>query len=264
MINPHDPKYAAAFVRMLEIMNDLREKCPWDNKQTFESLRYLTIEETHELSEAILAQDMEEVKKEIGDVFLHLIFYAKMADEQNAFDIADVLNALAEKLIRRHPHVYGNTTETDAEVVRTNWEKLKENENQQKKQRPSLLDGVPKTLPSIVKAMRIQEKARGVGFDWDSIDQVWDKVEEELAEFKQAQQDPQTQEEAQDEFGDILFALINYARFAGINPENALERTNQKFIQRFQYIEKQAQAQSKKVSELTIDEMNVFWEEAKK
>ncbi|WP_027001497.1 nucleoside triphosphate pyrophosphohydrolase [Hugenholtzia roseola] len=275
MIDPHAPRYSEAFSRLLSVMNDLREKCPWDRKQTLESLRYLTIEEVHELSEAILQQDFDEIKKELGDVLLHLVFYSKIADEKGAFDIADVINALCEKLIARHPHVYGaeanqTASESSADEIRANWEKIKAAEKAQAQQAgaplPSVLDGVPISLPNLVKAMRIQEKARGVGFDWEKIEQVWEKVQEELAEFSQHCTPEGTPTElvaAEEEFGDLLFALVNYARFAGINPENALAKTNQKFTYRFQYIERKADQEGRSISQLSLEEMNRFWEEAK-
>ena len=210
-----------AFARLLGIMNELRAQCPWDKVQTIDSLRHLTIEETYELSDAILKGDLQEVKKELGDVMLHLVFYAKIASETNAFDIADVLHAICEKLIIRHPHIYGDTKVSGEEEVKQNWEKIKLKEGN-----PSVLSGVPASLPALLKAYRIQEKARGVGFDWENPEEVWEKVQEELQEFKEAL--PESPERAEDEFGDLMFALINYARFKGINPETALERTNQK------------------------------------
>jgi MazG family protein len=255
----------AAFNRLLTIMDELRENCPWDKKQTLESLRHLTIEETYELSDAILEGDLQEIKKELGDIILHIVFYARIADEKQAFDITDVLNSICEKLIHRHPHIYGDVEAHDEETVKQNWEqiKLKEKGNKTK----SVLGGVPKTLPALVKAMRIQEKARGVGFDWDHKEQVWEKLEEELQEFKQEENQAakgKNQEKMADEFGDILFSLINYARFANINPEEALERTNIKFIKRFQYLEARAKEDGKQVHEMTLAEMDQYWEAAKK
>ncbi|WP_210490060.1 nucleoside triphosphate pyrophosphohydrolase [Rufibacter aurantiacus] len=251
-----------AFNRLLDILDDLREKCPWDRKQTMESLRHLTIEETYELSEAILTQDLPEIKKELGDVLLHLVFYAKIASEQGAFDIAAVLNAQCDKLVFRHPHIYGDTKADTEEEVKKNWESLKLKEGNK-----SVLSGVPSSLPSMVKAMRIQEKARGVGFDWDEPSKVWEKVEEEMAEFKAEFDKPQLSEEdkakATDELGDVFFSLINFARFLDLNPEEALAKTNQKFIHRFQYLEKAAATQGKKLSEMTLAEMDVYWNEAK-
>lgn len=246
-----------AFVRLLEIMNDLREKCPWDQKQTLESLRHLTIEETYELSDAILKADMDEIKKELGDVLLHIVFYSKIASESKSFDVSDVINQLCEKLIRRHPHIYGDVKVNDEKDVKQNWEQIKLAESKGEK---SLLSGVPISMPSIVKAMRMQEKAAQVGFDWPNIDQVWDKVEEELGEFKNAQ----TIEESESEFGDLFFALINYARFKGINPDDALEKTNKKFFNRFSYIEKKAKESGKHLNSLSLDEMDFWWNEYKK
>jgi XTP/dITP diphosphohydrolase len=276
MIDPAASRYSEAFSRLLSVVNDLREKCPWDRKQTLESLRYLTIEEVHELSEAILKQDFVEIKKELGDVLLHLVFYSKIADEKEAFDIADVINALCDRLIARHPHVYGTeknkgaVSQASAEEIRANWEQIKAAERAQAQQAgaspPSVLDGVPISLPNLVKAMRIQEKARGVGFDWEKIEQVWEKVQEELAEFSQhctPEGIPTELADAEEEFGDLLFALVNYARFAGINPENALAKTNQKFIRRFQYIEQKAAQAGSGVGALSLEQMNRFWEEAK-
>ena len=248
----------ASFGRLLDIMDELREQCPWDKKQTLTSLRYLTIEETYELSDAILEEDLEELKGEVGDLLLHMVFYSKIASEQEAFDIGDALNSICEKLIRRHPHIYGDVKAFDEETVKANWEKIKLEEG-----RDSVLEGVPKSLPAMVKANRIQEKARGVGFDWSNSEEVWDKVEEELNEFKMAARSNNL-EEVEAEFGDVLFSLINYARFVNVNPEDALERTNKKFIKRFQYIEEQAKSSSKTISELSMEEMNTFWEAAKK
>lgn len=262
--DPNRDQKLQAFDRLLTIMDELRENCPWDKKQTMESLRHLTIEETYELSEAIIEADFEEIKKELGDIMLHMVFYSRIGSEQNHFDVADVLNAVCEKLIRRHPHIYGDVKAEDEEAVKTNWEKIK----LQEKGNQSVLGGVPKHLPALVKAMRIQEKARGVGFDWEDKSQVWEKVEEELGEFK-AEYDVASgadidQDKAQGEFGDLLFSLVNYSRFIDINPEEALERTNKKFIKRFQYLETAAKADGKQLSEMTLDEMNVYWEQAKK
>ncbi|MEM9831863.1 MAG: nucleoside triphosphate pyrophosphohydrolase [Bacteroidota bacterium] len=250
-----------AFDRLLTIMEELRVKCPWDREQTIESIRHLTIEETYELSDAILSGDLSEVRNELGDLALHLVFYAKIASEQQAFDIGDVLNGICEKLIRRHPHVYGDTEANNASTVEQNWEqiKLKEAGNV----RRSALSGVPSSLPALLKAFRMQEKARGVGFDWSEKPEVWNKVEEEMQEFREAEASGDLVE-AQNEFGDLLFALINYARFAGINPEEALERTNQKFMQRFQHIEQRAYEQDKNVKDMSLEEMEVYWNEAKK
>ncbi len=246
-----------AFARLLEIMNDLREKCPWDQKQTLESLRHLTIEETYELSDAILKADMEEIKKELGDVLLHIVFYSKIASETNDFNITDVINQLCEKLIRRHPHIYGDVKVNDEKDVKQNWEQIKLAESKGEK---SLLSGVPVSMPSMVKAMRMQEKAAQVGFDWPNMEQVWDKVEEELQEFK----DAKTLEESESEMGDLFFALINYARFKGINPDDALEKTNKKFFNRFSYIEKMAKEKGKSLNSLSLEEMDFWWNEYKK
>ncbi|MCH8553573.1 MAG: nucleoside triphosphate pyrophosphohydrolase [Schleiferiaceae bacterium] len=248
----------AAFGKLLDIMDDLREKCPWDQKQTMESLSYLTVEETYELTDAISEGNLEEVKKEIGDLMLHMVFYSKIGSEKQAFDIADVLNGICEKLIYRHPHIYGDVTVSSEAEVKANWEALKLKEGKK-----SVLEGVPKSLPALVKAIRIQEKAKGVGFDWDKPEDVWSKVREELQEFEQAMQNQNT-EEAENEFGDLLFSLINFARFKNIHPETALEKTNKKFIKRFQYIEKKANSQNKNIQDLTLAEMDVFWNEAKR
>ena len=248
-----------AFERLLKIMEDLREKCPWDKKQTLESLRYLTIEETYELSDAIIENDLNELKGEIGDLMLHMVFYSKIASEKGAFDIADVLHGICDKLVHRHPHIYGDVTATTEEEVKSNWEKLKLKEG-----KTSVLQGVPKSLPAMVKASRIQEKARGVGFDWDEQSQVWDKVNEELKELQDEIEGKGSKERIESEFGDVLFSMINYARFIGVNPEDALERTNKKFIQRFQYLEKGAKADNKDLSEMSLAEMDKYWNEAKK
>ncbi|MFT2009197.1 nucleoside triphosphate pyrophosphohydrolase [Pontibacter sp. 13R65] len=256
-------KQLQAFNRLLDIMEELREKCPWDKKQTIESLRHLTIEETYELSDAIIRNDMSEIKKEIGDIMLHMVFYSKIASEQKSFDIADVLNSLCEKLIFRHPHIYGDTVANTEEDVKKNWEQLKLKEGNK-----SVLGGVPSSLPALVKAMRIQEKARGAGFDWDERAQVWEKVQEELAEFETefnvAEQASINQEKATGEFGDLLFSLINFARFIDVNPEEALERTNLKFIDRFQYLETEAAKDGKKLQHMTLTEMDYYWNKAKK
>ena len=248
----------SAFNRLLDIMDELREKCPWDKKQTLESLRNLTIEEVYELGDAIIENDLEEVKKELGDVLLHIVFYAKIGSEKKAFDIADVANTISDKLISRHPHIYGDEVVETEEQVLQNWEKLKLKEGNK-----SVLGGVPKSLPAMVKANRIQEKARGVGFDWDNASQVWEKVQEELVEF-QDEVTANNQEKMEDEFGDVLFSLINYARFVNINPENALEKTNVKFIKRFQYLEEKAILDGKFLENMTLEEMDVYWNEAKK
>ncbi len=257
--DPHRAEKLQAFDRLLTIMDELRENCPWDMKQTLTSLRHLTIEETYELSDAILENDLEEIKKELGDIMLHMIFYSRIASETKDFHIGDVLNSVAEKLIRRHPHIYSDLKVDNEEAVKQNWEKIKLKE----KGNASVLGGVPKSLPALVKAMRIQEKAQGVGFDWPQKEQVWDKVQEELQEF----QETCTNGEAlriQEEFGDLLFSLINYSRFIEVNPEEALERTNIKFIKRFQFMEKAAARDGKKIPDLSLKEMDEYWEQAKK
>lgn len=246
-----------AFNRLLDIMDDLREKCPWDQKQTLESLRHLTIEETYELADAILDNDLEEIKKELGDVLLHIVFYAKIGSEKKAFDIADVANTISDKLINRHPHIYGDVVVKNEEEVKQNWEKLKLKEGKN-----SVLEGVPKSLPALVKANRIQDKVAGVGFDWEEPQQVWGKVQEELAELNEEVKNNH-QENIESEFGDVLFSMINYARFIGVNPENALEKTNKKFIKRFQYLEKAAKKEGKQLSEMSLVEMDVYWEKSK-
>ncbi|MEL6304849.1 MAG: nucleoside triphosphate pyrophosphohydrolase [Bacteroidota bacterium] len=250
-------KEIAAFARLLNIMDELREKCPWDRKQTMQSLRHLTIEETYELADAILEDDLEEVKKELGDLLLHIVFYAKIGSEKKAFDIADVANGICEKLISRHPHIYGDVEVENEEDVKRNWENLKLKEGKK-----SVLEGVPQSLPALVKANRIQEKVAGVGFDWEEPQQVFAKLTEELEEFQDEVKggDPSKMES---EFGDVLFSMVNYARFLDINPENALERTNKKFIKRFQYLEKKAKESGKTLKEMSLKEMDVFWEEAK-
>lgn len=251
-----DPRLTA-FKRLLDIMDDLRAKCPWDKKQTLESLRYLTLEEVYELSDAILSADMEEVKKELGDVMLHLVFYAKIASESNRFDITDVLNGICDKLVHRHPHIYGDVKVASEEEVKANWEKLKLKEGKK-----SVMEGVPKSLPAMVKSIRIQEKARGMGFDWDNKQQVWQKVKEEIEEFE-IEQKAKDSQKSQEEFGDLLFSLINYSRFVSINPEDALERTNKKFIKRFQYMESQLEKESLKMEDLTLDQLDEYWNKAK-
>jgi len=246
----------AAFERLLTIMDELREQCPWDKKQTMQSLRHLTIEETYELTDAIIENDLTEVKKELGDLMLHIVFYSRIASETKDFDIADVMNEICEKLIHRHPHIYGDVKVTDEEEVKKNWEKLKLKEG-----KTSVLEGVPKSLPALVKAVRIQDKAKGIGFDWDNKSQVWEKVKEEIDELQieiKAKSD-----KIEDEFGDVLFSLINYARFIDINPEDALEKTNKKFIKRFQYMESEVKKINKQLSELTLQEMEFYWNKAK-
>ena len=251
-----------AFGRLLDIMDELREKCPWDKKQTFETLIQLTIEEVYELADAVLKKDADEIKNELGDLFLHLVFYAKLGSEQKAFSVAQVLNAVCDKLVRRHPHIYGTTKAETEEEVKQNWEKIKLSEKGSSNAPKSVLEGVPLGLPAIVKATRIQEKARGVGFDWDSSAAVWQKVEEELNELKEAVLSADANA-IEDEFGDLMFALVNYARFIHVIPENALERTNQKFITRFQYIEKQANLNGKQITDFSLVEMEAYWQEAK-
>jgi len=248
-----------AFERLLNIMDELREQCPWDKKQTMETLRHLTIEEVYELGDAVLDNDLEEVKKELGDLLLHIVFYARIGSETNSFDIADVCHGISDKLIERHPHIYGDVKVENEEEVKRNWEQIKLKE----KGKTSVLQGVPISLPAMVKANRIQDKVAGVGFDWEEPNQVWEKVEEELQEFK-VEVDSGNTDKMESEFGDVLFSLINYARFLKINPENALERTNKKFIKRFQYLESKALEMNKKLSDMTLSEMDVFWEEAKK
>ena len=247
----------AAFSRLLDIMEELREKCPWDKKQTLESLRHLTIEETYELADAILENDLQEVKKELGDVLLHIVFYSKIGSEQNAFDIGDVANSISDKLIHRHPHIYGNVKVDSVEDVKRNWEQLKLKEGKE-----SVLEGVPKSLPAVVKATRIQEKVAGVGFDWEKPEQVWEKVQEELTELNEEIKKDH-KENIEKEFGDVLFSMINYARFIGVNPENALEKTNKKFINRFQYLEKAAKKEGKQLADMSLTEMDVYWEKSK-
>lgn len=245
-----------AFERLLNIMDDLREKCPWDKKQTLESLSLLTIEETYELVDAIQEGDMEELKGEIGDLMLHLVFYSKIASEKKAFDITGVLNAVCDKLVHRHPHIYGDVVAEDEETVKKNWEMLK----LQEKGKTSILQGVPKSLPAMVKAYRIQEKVKQVGFEWEDIEDVWDKVEEELGELQVTIDDRESSERIADEFGDVVFALINYARYLKIDPEAALESTNKKFIRRFKYIEEHA---TKPLTDLSLEEMDELWDKAK-
>lgn len=247
-----------AFDRLLTIMDELRAQCPWDKKQTMETLRHLTIEETYELGDAILENDLGEVKKELGDVLLHIVFYAKIGSETNDFDIADVCNEICEKLISRHPHIYGDVEVADEEEVKRNWENLKLKEGKK-----SVLEGVPKSLPALVKASRIQEKVAGVGFDWEEPQQVFEKLQEELGEL-QHEINENNQEKIEAEFGDVLFSMINYARFLKVNPENALERTNKKFIKRFQYLEGKAKDRNKSLKDMTLAEMDVFWNEAKR
>ena len=247
-----------AIDRLLTIMNELREQCPWDRKQTLQSLRHLTIEETYELGDAILDNDLEEVKKELGDLLLHIVFYAKIGSETDDFDIADVANGICEKLISRHPHIYGDVAVEDEEDVKRNWENLKLKEG-----KTSVLEGVPRSLPALVKASRIQDKVAGVGFDWEEPQQVFEKLQEELAEL-QEEVEARDQEKIEAEFGDVMFSMINYARFLKVDAESALERTNKKFIKRFQYLEQKAKENNKALRDMTLREMDVFWEEAKK
>lgn len=250
-------KKLQAFERLLNIMDELRAKCPWDKEQTIESIRHLTIEETYELADAIADKNMTEVKKELGDILLHIVFYAKIASETNLFDIKDVINGICEKLIFRHPHVFGEVKVRDQEDVKTNWENLKIKEGNK-----TILGGVPKSLPAMVKANRIQDKVRSVGFDWDKRNQVWDKVKEEIKEFE-AEVEHMAQDKMESEFGDILFSLINASRLYNIDPELALERTNKKFIQRFNYLESQTLQKGRSLQSMSLDEMNEIWEEAK-
>ncbi len=247
------------FERLLAIMDELREKCPWDKKQTFDTLRRLTIEETYELADAITKNDVNEIKKELGDILLHIVFYAKIGSEQNAFNINDVINSICEKLIFRHPHIYGDVVVADDEEVKRNWEALKLKEGNK-----SVLNGVPVSLPAMVKASRIQEKARGVGFDWKKREQVWDKVKEELNEVIVEASKTDNLKKTELEFGDLLFSVINAARLYDIDPELALERTNQKFITRFNYLEQQTISKGKSLHDMSLDEMNLIWEESKK
>lgn len=250
-------KQLQAFDRLLTIMDELREQCPWDKKQTLQSLRHLTIEETYELGDAILDNDLEEIKKELGDVLLHIVFYARIGSESGAFDIADVANSICDKLIHRHPHIYGDVDVKDAEEVKANWERIKLAEGKK-----SVLEGVPNSLPALVKANRIQEKVAGVGFDWERPEQVFEKVREELDELESERIAGNTAAMEQ-EMGDVFFSMVNYARFLGINPENALERTNKKFIRRFQFLEKRAAEVGKSLHEMTLEEMDTYWEAAK-
>lgn len=247
----------AAFQRLLTIMDDLREKCPWDRKQTMQSLRHLTIEEVYELADAILENQRSEIKKELGDILLHIVFYARIASETNEFDITSVIHSLCDKLVHRHPHIYGDVTVADEAEVSRNWEKLKLKEG-----KTSVLEGVPVSLPALVKSIRVQEKARAAGFDWEVKEQVWEKVKEELEEFKR-EEDAGDQQKMEQEFGDVMFALVNYARFRNINPEEALEKTNKKFIRRFRYMEDRVNEDGKKLSEMDLPEMDKYWDEAK-
>jgi XTP/dITP diphosphohydrolase len=251
-------KRLKAFERLLNIMDDLRKDCPWDKEQTMESLRHLTIEEVYELSDAILQKDLDAVKGELGDLMLHIVFYAKIGSEKKAFDIYDVLEAISDKLVYRHPHIYGDVKVSGADEVKDNWEKLKLKEGKK-----SVLEGVPKSLPPLVKAYRIQEKVKGVGFEWKNREDVWAKVKEELEELREEVDNNAPKEKIEDEFGDLLFALVNYARYIGINPEDALEKTNKKFIRRFQYIETESAKDGKKVEDMSLEEMDEYWVKAK-
>lgn len=247
-----------AFERLLIIMDELREQCPWDKKQTMQTLRHLTIEEVYELGDAILDNDLDEVKKELGDVLLHIVFYSKIGSESNSFDIADVCNSICDKLIERHPHIYSDVVVENEDDVKRNWEQLKLKEGKK-----SVLEGVPKSLPAMVKSNRIQDKVAGVGFDWEEPNQVFEKVEEELGEL-QTEINSGNQDKIEAEFGDVLFSMINYARFLKVDPESALERTNKKFIKRFQYLEQKSKDLNTPLSDMTLAEMDVYWEEAKK
>ena len=256
-------QHLEAFGRLLDIMDDLREKCPWDRKQTFESLRHLTIEETYELADAILDADVEEIKKETGDLLLHMVFYAKLGSElpkaQGGYDIADALHSICDKLVERHPHIYGDVEANDEETVKANWEKLKLKEGKK-----SVLEGVPRSLPSLVKAYRVQDKVRGVGFDWDHVGQVWEKVQEELGELQDEVTAPKVNpDRVADEFGDVMFAMINYARFLDVNPDEALERTTRRFIARFQHLEQAVAQDGKDLSDMDLGEMEAYWDRAK-
>ena len=246
-----------AFERLLKIMDELREQCPWDKDQTMDSLRYLTIEELYELSDAILNKDMEEIKNELGDILLHIVFYSRIASETNDFDISDVIHAVCDKLVHRHPHIYGDVKVKDAIEVKKNWEKLKLKEGKK-----SVLEGVPKSLPAVVKSFRIQEKVRGIGFDWDNKNQVWDKVLEEIEELK-IEVEKGDKDKIESEFGDVLFALTNYSRFINVNPEDALERTNKRFIKRFQIMETLIEKENLKLDEMNLQAMDVYWDKAK-
>jgi len=249
-----------SFERLLIVMDELREKCPWDKKQTLQSLRHLTIEETYELADAIIENKTSDIKKELGDLLLHIVFYSRIASETNDFDIADVCNSLCEKLIFRHPHIYGDVKVENENDVKENWEKLKLKE----KGNTSVLGGVPASLPAMIKASRIQDKAKAVGFDWENSNQVFEKVKEELEELRTEIESGSSQEKKEEEFGDLLFSIINYSRFVNINPEDALEKTNKKFIKRFQYIEQKAKENNKELSSMSLAEMDVYWNEAKK
>ncbi len=252
-----DTKLSDAFLRLVSIMDDLREKCPWDKKQTIQSLRQLTIEETYELADSISEEDWKGIKEELGDLLLHIVFYAKIGGEQNQFSLTDVINGICDKLIARHPHVYGNVKVNDEEDVKKNWEKLKLKEG-----KSSVLSGVPESLPSLIKAMRLQEKAKQVGFEWENKEQVWEKVEEETFELKSAVNN-EVQSKIEEEFGDLLFSLVNYARFLRLDADNALERTNKKFIHRFTTMEQVALKNGKNLNDMSLPEMNAIWDAIK-
>lgn len=258
--------YSASFERLVNIMDELREKCPWDKKQTLESLRHLTIEETYELSEAILDGDMKKIRNELGDLLLHIVFYTRIAREQNGFTMQEMIDGLSEKLIKRHPHIYGDVVANTAEEVKHNWEKIKlaEKDKEGNAVNKTVLEGVPKSLPAVVKAWRIQEKARGAGFDWEKPEQVFEKVKEELGELNTEIESGKSIERIEEEFGDFFFALVNYARFVKVNPEDALEKANRKFMSRFNYMEDKIRSSGKHLSDLSLAEMDVFWEEAKR
>lgn len=258
-MNPIEDPRAQAFLRLLTIMDELRAQCPWDKEQTTESLRHLTLEESYELSEAILEGNPEEIKKELGDILLHIVFYAKIGSEEGNFDITSVIHSLCEKLIFRHPHIYGEVKVADAEQVKENWEQLKLKEKKDKR----VLEGVPRGLPALVKSLRIQDKAASAGFDWEKPEQVWEKVQEELEELREAVGDTPHPDRKEEEMGDLIFSLVNYSRFIGVNPEDALERTNRKFIRRFSYIEEKAREAGKNLKDLTLAEMDLWWEEKK-
>jgi len=251
-------KRLEGFKRLLDIMDELREKCPWDKKQTIDSLRHLTIEETYELVDAIIDNDKEEIKKELGDLLLHIVFYSKIASETGDFDITDVLNSISDKLIERHPHIFGDVEANDAETVSKNWEKIK-----LKSGKKSVLEGVPSSLPALVKAYRIQAKVKGVGFDWEKPEQVWEKVQEELNELHEEVRHTKDQDKIESEFGDVFFAMINYARFIDVEPEAALEKTNKKFIRRFQYLEQESKKDGKNIQDMSLTEMDQYWNKAK-
>ena len=257
--DPERAQKLAAFDRLLTIMDELRNECPWDKKQTIESIRHLTIEETFELSDAILNNDLQEIKKELGDILLHIVFYSKIASETKQFSITEVIHSLCDKLVERHPHIYSDTIAEDDEAVKQNWEQIKQKEKGRKE---GVMSGVPNSMPPLLKALRIQEKARGVGFDWDNRNQVWDKVNEELGELQEAI-DNNDEVETEKEFGDVIFALVNYARFIKVNPENALEKTNRKFISRFTYMENEIKKEGKVLTELSLTEMDEYWNAAK-